>query len=141
MKVTLKVEEIRETSASLAIKLAEALNNVSLLNDESDKYKDQATAEEVKLRSLEDVYARVLERDRLISEGKELPQPKKRMDPVLTFDAASLEEQLIKTRNRVLIFRNQAEQSKAKSQDEKMRAKLLQLEIKKAVSREKNAGK
>jgi hypothetical protein len=141
MTVRLKVEEIRESSASLAVKLAEALNNVSLFIDEAEKYLDHARTEETKLRDLEDVYARVLERDRLLAEGKPLPPPKKRMDPVLTFDAASLADQLLKTNNRVAAYRAQAEISRSKADAEKTRSKLLQVEVKKAVEREKNKAK
>lgn len=141
MSITFKVEEIRESSASLAIKLAEALNNVSLLIDESEKYYDLTRLEREKLQNLEELYARVLERDKILSEGGELPKPKKRMDPVMTFDATALSKQILISKNRVATYTEKSHSSKSRAEAEKTRSKLLQLEVKKAVEREKKSVK
>lgn len=137
MSIVFKVEEVHESSADLALKMAEAITNVEIFLDESEKYHQHACDEEIKLKSLEDLYQRVIERDQMIEMGITPAPPKSRMDPVATYEAGALAKQVLMTKKRMTIYREHAIRAKTRADEERVRSKQLRVEIKRAVDREK----
>ena len=136
MSVALKVETEKPSASALALQLAETLNDAALSSEEAVAFAAQSRNERVKAAKCRELLGCVLERDARAAKGLPPPEPQRRMDPMLTYSAAALAEQLDQCTRRSEEFKTQAEASEQRSRQAKGHATALQADIRAANARE-----
>ena len=134
--VTLKIEHTdpEKTSERLAIKLAEAYNNMTLFERQAIDYKRQANDERRKGTDIQGVIMRLkdwkkqLERD--LKDGVE--RKISRMEPMMSYDSDALQKELEMYKENSIKFHKMSDEFQSQANQARRDTVVLQLEIKKA---------
>ena len=104
--IGLKVEHINpeDDASRLALALTDCIEKERLRGVDSRKYADLANEWDGKAQEMEELISRIRERDRLRAIGEE-PVTTSRMDPMLTYDRTTCEQEAVKLREKSVEFR------------------------------------
>ena len=135
-KVTFKIENDRpeDSPNSLAIQMAECMQNSSQFQTDGEVYKTAASAELQKAKQLQNVIFQIKERQ------KNPPAKVSRMDPLAHYDLEDCETQLANFKERAVDMQSMADDYFQKADANKNESNKLQIRIREENKKSKRKG-
>lgn len=136
--IDIHVRYDRPTPESLAVKMAEAMNQAYLAQEDYHALKEQAEREKSKIRELKHLREKLRMRDMLIAAGRPY-EFRSRMDPMRTYTTEAVDGQLVQFKDNLNVIVQNAEVRRKKALEAKALADRLHHKIEELVKKQREA--